>query len=397
MIMNRRMIDQCLLMVFLCLSYDGVRGTKLSKQEDLELEKQLKVLNKPPIKTIKTKYGDIYDCVNFYEQPAFNHPLLKNHNYHPQMKPSLSMKESVSTISTSNYKLSRIECPVGTVPIRRTTKEDLMRHKLMPPPEDVMVNNSLIRRENSSDLKRRYKPLKGYKIAIVHTEDFPGNKFGGAGVITNVYNPHVEGQQHSACRLKLIKETNIIQVGWRVDPTLYGDNLTRLFIHFTDGKTSSCFNLFCPAFVLLNTQIPIDGVFDPVSERGGNISDIGLSINWDLKEGNWWLFSTESNTPFGFWPREVFDDDFAHFATRVEWGGVVYSPQGILEPPMGSSFFPIENDNYDAFCKNMTLLSDRGERLFAVESQLSTYIDNSDLYNVLTNPGLMYYGGPGEQ
>lgn len=53
MIMNRRMIDQFLLMVFLCLSYDGVRGTKLSKQEDLELEKQLKVLNKPPIKTIK--------------------------------------------------------------------------------------------------------------------------------------------------------------------------------------------------------------------------------------------------------------------------------------------------------------------------------------------------------
>lgn len=54
MIMNQRIIDHFLLMVFLCLSYDGVRGTKLSKQEDtLELEKQLKVLNKPPIKTIK--------------------------------------------------------------------------------------------------------------------------------------------------------------------------------------------------------------------------------------------------------------------------------------------------------------------------------------------------------
>ncbi|KAG5588751.1 hypothetical protein H5410_049185, partial [Solanum commersonii] len=142
-------------------------------------------------------------------------------------------------------------------------------------------------------------------LAIVHTEDFPGSKFGGAGVITNVYNPRVEGEQHSACRLKMIKEKNIIQVGWRVDPALYGDNLTRLFIHFTDGKTSSCFNLLCPGFVLLNTQMPIDGVFEPVSQRGGNISDIGLSINWDLEEGNWWLFSTESNTPFGFWPRSV--------------------------------------------------------------------------------------------
>ncbi|WJZ82238.1 hypothetical protein VitviT2T_002012 [Vitis vinifera] len=36
------------------------------------------------VKTIKTKHGDIYDCVDFYKQPAFDHPLLKNHNFHPQ-------------------------------------------------------------------------------------------------------------------------------------------------------------------------------------------------------------------------------------------------------------------------------------------------------------------------
>lgn len=34
---------------------------------------------------------------------------------------------------------------------------------------------------------------------------------------TSIYNPHVEGHQHSACRLKIIKGTNIIQVGWRVN------------------------------------------------------------------------------------------------------------------------------------------------------------------------------------
>lgn len=66
------------------------------------------------------------------------------------MKPSFSMKESVSTISRSNYRSSRIGlpdrgCPVGTIPIRRTTKEDLIRHKLMPLFEDVMFNNSLNR------------------------------------------------------------------------------------------------------------------------------------------------------------------------------------------------------------------------------------------------------------
>lgn len=33
---------------------------------------------------LQTKYGDIYDCVDFYKQPAFHHQLLKNHNFHPK-------------------------------------------------------------------------------------------------------------------------------------------------------------------------------------------------------------------------------------------------------------------------------------------------------------------------
>ncbi|XP_075112916.1 uncharacterized protein LOC142182615 [Nicotiana tabacum] len=272
MIMNRKIIiQQLLLLLFLCLSYDGVRGTKLSdKQEDLELERQLKRLNKPAIKTITTEYGDIYDCVDFYKQPAFDHPLLKNHNYHPQMKPSSYVKESDSTTSTSN-ELPRIRlpeggCPVGTVPIRRTTKEDLIRHKLLPPPEDIMVDNPLIHREISIDSKkRRYKPLQGYKLAIIHTEDNPSNKFGGGAMTTSIYNPHV-----------------------KVDPTLYGDNATRLYIHFQDGK-NACFNLLCPAFVLVNREIVVDGALYPVSQRGGKLFETKLSINWDLNKGNCWF------------------------------------------------------------------------------------------------------------
>ena len=34
---------------------------------------------------MQTKYGDIYDCVDFYKQPAFDHPLLKNHNFHHEV------------------------------------------------------------------------------------------------------------------------------------------------------------------------------------------------------------------------------------------------------------------------------------------------------------------------
>lgn len=28
---------------------------------------------------LQTDYGDVFDCVNIYKQPAFAHTLLKNH------------------------------------------------------------------------------------------------------------------------------------------------------------------------------------------------------------------------------------------------------------------------------------------------------------------------------
>lgn len=51
---NRGTIQQTLLILYFLLNYDEVHGEiKLSKVEDKELERQLKFLNKPAIKTIK--------------------------------------------------------------------------------------------------------------------------------------------------------------------------------------------------------------------------------------------------------------------------------------------------------------------------------------------------------
>lgn len=65
------------------------------------------------------------------------------------------------------------------------------------------------------------------QLAIVHTEDFPSNKFSGSGMVFNAYNPRVEGQQHSACRLKMIKETNVVQIGWRVSSNFFSTYLCK--------------------------------------------------------------------------------------------------------------------------------------------------------------------------
>lgn len=58
------------------------------------------------------------------------------------MKPSLLTRESIPTPSRSatlqQMGLSVEGCPAGTVPIRKYTKEDVIRQKLLPPPEGTV-------------------------------------------------------------------------------------------------------------------------------------------------------------------------------------------------------------------------------------------------------------------
>ncbi|KAM3263354.1 hypothetical protein P3L10_000348 [Capsicum annuum] len=103
MLIHKRIIQQTLLVLYFLLSYNGVQGRiKLSKQEDSELEEQLKLLNKPSVKIMKSQHGDTYNWVNFYKQPAFDNPLLKNHNFHPKMKPTLARSTQNSSTSATN-------------------------------------------------------------------------------------------------------------------------------------------------------------------------------------------------------------------------------------------------------------------------------------------------------
>ncbi|XP_049378379.1 uncharacterized protein LOC125843209 [Solanum stenotomum] len=219
---------------------------------------------------------------------------------------------------------------------------------------------------NSEQIKASYMPSYGYKRAIAQIPKDPNTKFTGAGMATNVYNPHVEGKQHSGCRLRIQKGTYILQVGWRyhcfvfqVDPTLYGDNTTRLFIHFQAGKFN-CFNTLCPGFVQVNTKIPLDISLEGVlSQRGGTKLELLMYIYMDPDDGNWWLLLGESYKQIGFWPHIIFTE-LTNFAISIEWGGVTYNPPGVPEPPMGSSYFPVENSSFDGFCRSIAISNEKG-------------------------------------
>ncbi|KAG5554171.1 hypothetical protein RHGRI_011885 [Rhododendron griersonianum] len=173
---------------------------------------QLKLLNKPAVKTIHTEYGDIIDCVDFYKQPAFDHPLLKNHTFH----------------------YGGGGCPIGTVPIRRITKEDLIRERLSS-------------RTMSSD-----DNTPGAHYAVARTRS-GSNKFLGAGAQEiSLHNPHASGSQYSAAKIKIQNGPDSIEVGWR-------------------AGQSHCFNTRCPGFIIVRSDIPLDWAFHRISQPFGDI------------------------------------------------------------------------------------------------------------------------------
>ncbi|KAK4365354.1 hypothetical protein RND71_016712 [Anisodus tanguticus] len=95
-----------------------------------------------------TKYGDTYD---FYKQPACDHPSLKNHIF-------------------------------------------IQRHVITKEPQ----------------LKKNNVFKKILKVAIVSTLNDWKNKFRGPGMTTTLWKSYVKFQQHSGCRLKVQKGSDII-------------------------------------------------------------------------------------------------------------------------------------------------------------------------------------------
>ncbi|KAK9265591.1 hypothetical protein L1049_012602 [Liquidambar formosana] len=348
-----------MLVCSLLLSDNGVEGgRKLTREEDLELEKQLKLLNKPAVKIIKTKYGDVYGCVDFYKQPAFDHPLLRNRTFYFQVCLffcyRIRNQDSTMANVPQNIWLNGKGCPVGTVPIKRVTKDDLIRAKLHS--ERYVLNDD--------------KP--GITRAIARTKADPNKKFYGGQMRASLYNPSVANNQYSSSQMKIRNGPDSIQVGWTVSQ-LAGDHCLCSFLYYAfyfvykQNAKTQCFNELCIGFLLVNPGIPLDTVFEPTSTRGGPIYDWKFTVYQD-HQGNWALQFGSNDTLVGFWPVELFTG-LANPASSVEWGGELYSPPGQPGPQMGSGFVPIEDTRYDAFCRQISTFNENRQAVDAVDTE----------------------------
>nr|ACG41003.1 carboxyl-terminal peptidase [Zea mays] len=374
------------------------------------VHRHLKRLNKPAVKSIESPDGDIIDCVHISHQPAFDHPLLKNHTiqFRPAYHPEGLYDDTKSSIGSNNagerpmlqmwHRNGR--CPEGTVPIRRTKKDDLLRassvrrygRKRHTAPNPLSVDPNMLSEG-------------GHQHAIAYVQ---GDKYYGAKATINVWEPKIQqANEFSLSQLWILggsfgEDLNSIEAGWQVSPDLYGDNNTRLFTYWTSDayQATGCYNMLCSGFIQINSEVAMGASIFPISNYAGSQYDISILIWKDPKEGNWWMqFGKEY--VLGYWPSFLFSY-LADSASMIEWGGEVVNsePDGThTSTQMGSGHFPEEGFSKASYFKNVQVVYSSNQ--LSAPKGVGTFTEQSNCYDVQNgNNGdwgtYFYYGGPGK-
>ncbi|KAM7254606.1 hypothetical protein ACFE04_003986 [Oxalis oulophora] len=342
------------------------------------------------VKTLQLKNGDLIDCVDIYKQPAFSHPLLKNHTI--QFKPASDPTDRFglnTKIEPLENMFEAVQCPEGTIPIVRNHQ-----HNFTAPQDSDHLDEEL-------NTIFRDPPNHEYaEVTILHTNMF------GAQATINVWNPHVElDNELSMARISVIggrgKDRETIMAGWKVSPI---DNDPRFFIGWSTSN-AGCVDLDCAGFVVTNTQFSIiGGLLQPYSLYMGNQYDIYVKIYQEKETGKWWVRFQDQI--LGYWPRKLFNILVNAGANRVIWGGHIINHEKNgrhTSTDMGSGHTPSTGFGKAAFFRKIGYIDYENIMTFPENKVLETHVSKPQCYDVRiveqwsSDFGTQfYYGGPDE-
>ncbi|KAH6831136.1 hypothetical protein C2S53_009331 [Perilla frutescens var. hirtella] len=386
-----------------------VVNASLSRNESVKFDRETNFHKSHAILSIQSEDGDTIDCIDIIKQPAFDHPALRDHKI--QMSPShnVEMQTAADTnrgspaIVTAQIWHRSGSCPKGTIPVRRVQKNhpskghsDSNYGKKKP----VFSHHSV----QFNDSKELYFLRNNYSLAMIHTE---GYAYLGAKGDIKVWNPNVElDDEYSTSRVALKSgsyyDFEAMESGWQVNPTVYGDRQTRLFVYWTAdaANKTGCFDLTCPGFIQTSNEIALGAAIYPISNPTGLPYEIVIYIHKDPKTNNWWVQYGETMN-VGYWPPELFEKLSIH-AETVQWGGEVYSSRVGIHPhtstAMGSGRFPDYIMQTSGYVKRMRVLENN--LILKFPQWVNLYTDEYRCYDVyyihdyVPDPEF-YYGGPG--
>ncbi|GMN30631.1 hypothetical protein TIFTF001_002883 [Ficus carica] len=178
----------------LAFSFSTCNVSAAGVLSDQEIERQLKILNKPWIKTFQIDDGSVIDYVDIDKQPALHNPLLKNHKI--QIMPSSCPPVPDSKLAFSGYNGTN---EIKELPYRNST-------------------------HNVPDNKGRF---------WVDLAMEPKYRMFAIGADIQIQNLTLAQDQSSTASILIFDgitpNPNVIAAGGKVSPALYGDSHTRLF------------------------------------------------------------------------------------------------------------------------------------------------------------------------
>ncbi|KAI3696413.1 hypothetical protein L1987_79427 [Smallanthus sonchifolius] len=299
---------------------------------------------------------------------------------------------------------SKGKCPKGTIPIRRTKEEDVLRAKSVE--RYGKKKRFSVAQQNLIDAEFELKEIDEYASAYVD-----GREFYGTRATFNVWNPKVqESNELSLAQIWIVgcnsdddntlEDINTIEAGWHVHPELYGNTATRLFIFWTsDGfQETGCYNLQCSGFVQTSNKIALGSSLSPISQLHGTQYQITLLIWKDRKgTGDWWMRYGDTEL-VGYWPSSMFSH-LRESALLIEWGGEVVNTVSHghhTTTQMGSGQFPGKWFREASYVKNIETV-DESNTLRTTNLNIAS---DGNCYDVLTATDdtwgrYLFYGGPG--
>jgi len=367
------------------LSNRFVYGRKIATTKNINLCE-----HKGTVKTIESEDGDTIDCVDIYQQPAFDHPALKDHII--QMVPH---EDSPSSIEENHFNksgmfqalLKTVECPEGTIPLRRTKEGDF------PPifPGAKKGSNGFTLNADGGD------DISDHEYATVYVS---GQKYTGARATLSVWQPKVANSgEFSLTQLWVVAGSeanlNTIEVGWMANP----NQAPRLFIYWTaDGyQNTGCYNHACSGFVQTNGKSVIDGVLSPISTFN-SVHEITISVEKNKDNGNWWLYV--QNTALGYWPASIYNS-LKGPADEITFGGEIINMKSgghHTSTQMGNGL--LAKDGKASYVGGLAYAVN-GVFKSVQPGELSQTVTNSKCYDLsIPSPNaahktFFYYGGPG--
>ncbi|XP_013620036.1 PREDICTED: uncharacterized protein LOC106326667 [Brassica oleracea var. oleracea] len=335
-------------------------------------------------KSVKVNDKIIYDCVDINKQPSLSHPLLQNHKI--QLKPSFSISKPKDKSKSKIQSNKIIECSDGTVPILKYT--------------NVFVTNA------QHWAKKHFSPFtidsRGTHIAGVRALPYQG-PYHGVTALMSVHDLNISVDQASYTNIYVgsgvSDKVNFLQIGWMVNPALFGDSRTWSYGFWKGVNGTGCYNTICPGFIQVSRTDPLS-IPIPYPRKGDRA--IYISILQDKKTGNWWAIHVNYHAPdlnIGYWPKEVFD----LIGTNADMVGVLgvvqASPSG-KSPPMGNGHLPTKHEKESARIENVEIIDSQFKAVGSRKYKLEKLLDSNKCYGLraredLPLHDLFTYGGPG--